>query len=211
MIRDVLRMGDPRLLERSREVAGCRIAGDRSAARRHARHDARAERRRPRRAADRRAAARRDLRRRAQSALSRCRAGAVHRAHQSGADAAVRRDGGGLGRVPVGARAARRRAAPRAAALRGTSTRPASRSSATSTGSTRASCSTSATTSTASSIRCAMRDFTRFGFTDVLFPGACRLAARLKRRARISRNTVSDPHFPAPDFHAAASCTLSCS
>ena len=67
VIRDILRMGDPRLLERSREVERLRHARTRGAARRHARHDARARRRRPRRAADRRAAARRDLRRRAQS------------------------------------------------------------------------------------------------------------------------------------------------
>ncbi len=49
--------------------------------------------------------ARGHLRIRAQRALSRCRAGALHRAGQSGADAAVRRDRGGLGRMPVGARA----------------------------------------------------------------------------------------------------------
>ena len=86
MIRDVLRMGDPRLLRAVARSRRLRHAGARGAARRHARHDARAERRGPRRAADRRAAARRHLRRRAQSALSRCRAGALHRARQPGAD-----------------------------------------------------------------------------------------------------------------------------
>ena len=65
---------------------------------------------------------------------------------------------------------ARRRAALHAAALRGLRSARARRSRARSTASTRASCSTSATTWTASSIRCAMRDFARFGFTDVLFP-----------------------------------------
>ena len=100
-------------------VAALRHARARRAARGPARHDGGAERRRARGAADRRAAAGRDLRRRAQPALSRRRAGALHRARQSGADAAVRRDGGGLGGLPVGARAARRRAALHAAALRG--------------------------------------------------------------------------------------------
>ena len=86
----------------------------------------------------------------------------------------VRRDGGGLGRLPVGAGPARRRAALSRA------------------------CATAASTRTATSIErevdgfharvvqhecdhldgilypMRMRDFTRFGFTDVLFPGIAR-------------------------------------
>ena len=54
-----------------------------------------------------------------QPALSRCRGGARHRAHQSGPHAARRRGGGGLGRLPVRARHARLGAALHAAALRG--------------------------------------------------------------------------------------------
>ena len=90
MIRDILRMGDPRLLERSQRGRALRHAELAALLAGHARHDGRARRRRPRRAADRRAAARRDLRRRAQPALSRRRAGAVHRARQSRPDAARR-------------------------------------------------------------------------------------------------------------------------
>ena len=99
MIRDILRMGDPRLLQPVGAGRALRHARARGAARRPARHDGGEERRRPRRAADRRAAAGRDLRRRGESALSGRRAGAVHRARQSGADAAVRRRSRKTGRA----------------------------------------------------------------------------------------------------------------
>ena len=105
MIRDVLRMGDPRLLEKARPVEAfdtpelhALLADMRDTM-------AAPQRRRARRAADRRRAAGGDLRRARQPALSRCRGGARHGAHQSGAGADRRRDGGRLGRLPVGARA----------------------------------------------------------------------------------------------------------
>ena len=93
----------------------------------HARHHGASERRRPRRAADRRAAARGDLRREIQPALSRHRRRAGHGADQPGADAALRRDGGGLGRLPVGAGDARLGAALAAACATRVSTSTASR------------------------------------------------------------------------------------
>jgi peptide deformylase len=80
---------------------------------------------------------------------------------------------GGLGRLPLSARHARLGAALEAASTTPATTRAAAASSAASTAFTRAWCSTNATTSTAFFIRCAMRDFRRFGFTDVLnLPGA---------------------------------------
>ena len=63
MIREVLRMGDPQLLQRSTPVDAFGTPELAGAAPGHARHDGGAERRRPRRAADRRAAAGRHLRR----------------------------------------------------------------------------------------------------------------------------------------------------
>ena len=155
MIRDVLRMGDPRLLERSRDVADVRRAGARSAARGHARHDARAERRGPRRAADRRA-------------LRVVIFGVERNPRYPDAEPVPYTElinpvltplsdemEDGLGRVPVGARAcAASCRATRALRYEG-SIRRASRSSARSTAFTRASSSTNATISTASSIRCA--------------------------------------------------------
>ena len=113
-------MGDPRLL---RAVARRRARSDTpelDALLEDMRDTMRAQNGRgPRRAADRRRPARRHLRCRAQSALSRCRVGALHRARQPRADAALRRDRGRLGGVPVGAGLARRRTSVHAAALRG--------------------------------------------------------------------------------------------
>ena len=64
-------------------------------------------------------AARRDLRRAEESALSRRRGSAVHGAREPEDPAAHARGRGGLGRVPLGARHARRGAALHAAALHG--------------------------------------------------------------------------------------------
>ena len=101
----------------ARRGGAVRHAGAARAAAGHARHHGGAERRRPGGAADRRAAARGDLRRGAQSALSGCRAGALHGADQPGDHAPGRGDGGGLGRLPERAGHARPGAALRAAAL----------------------------------------------------------------------------------------------
>ena len=171
MIRDILRMGDPRLLERVDARSSASARRELAALLADMRDTMRgARRRRTRRAADRRAAARGHLRRRAQPALSRRRAGAVHRARQSGADAARRRRGGGLGRLPVGARLPRRRAALHAAALRGLRPAGQARSRARSTASTRASCSTRCDHLDGILYPQRIRDMRKFGFTDVLFP-----------------------------------------
>ena len=79
MIREVLRMGDPRLLERSQPVEAFGTPRAARADRRHARHHGAPERRRTRRAADRRAAARGDLRGQAQPALPGRRGSPRHR------------------------------------------------------------------------------------------------------------------------------------
>ena len=182
MIREVLRMGDPRLLQRSAPVDAfgtpeldALLAGP-------ARHDGGAERRRARGAADRRAAAGRHLRRRAQPALSGRRARALHRARQSGADAAV-------------ARAWRRtgRAACRCPGLRGVVPRfrhlryegfdprgqPIRRE-------------VTGFHARVVQHECdhllgilypmRMRDLSRFGFTDILFPDSAAGAERVSRR-----------------------------
>ncbi len=83
MIRPILRMGDPRLLQVSVPVTQFDYAAARRAAGRHVRDDACGRWRRPGRAADRRAAAGGDLRFRAQRALSGCAADAADGAHQS--------------------------------------------------------------------------------------------------------------------------------
>ena len=148
-----------------------RHARARGAARRHARHDARAQRRRARRAADRRAVARRHLRRGVQSALSRRRAGAVHGARQSRADAARPRRWRTAGKAACRCPGLRG-VVPRYTRLRYEGFDPAGQADSprASTASTRASCSTSATISTASCIRCGCGTFA-IRLHDVLFPG----------------------------------------
>ena len=99
MIRDMLRMGDPRLLQRVGAGRALRHARAGRAARRHARHDG---------GHDGAGLAAPQIGVRLQvvifgvernAALSRRRAGAVHRARQSGADAAVGRDWRRTGRA----------------------------------------------------------------------------------------------------------------
>ena len=149
----------------------------RRAPRRHARHDARAERRRPRGAADRRAAAGRDLRRRAQPALSGRRAGPVHRARQPGARRRSatrwRRAGKGCLSVP-----GLRGVVPRYTTTRATTgfDPQGSRSAARSTGFHARVVQHECDHLTGILYPMRMRDFSRFGYTDVLFPDARRAA-----------------------------------
>ena len=105
MIRDILRMGDPRLLERSREVAVVPSP---------ALTELLADMRDTMRAADGAGLAAPQIGVplrvvifgiEQQPALSRGGAGALHRARQPGADAARAGHGGRLGGLPVGARA----------------------------------------------------------------------------------------------------------
>ena len=122
-VREILKMGDPRLLRVAQPVTAVRQRRTASADHRHAGHHARGQRRRSGGAADRRRPATGDFRHRSgQSALSRCAADAAHGADQSGdhaagARAGVPAAGGRLGRLPVGAGPARDRAAPCPAAV----------------------------------------------------------------------------------------------
>ena len=86
-------------------------------------------------------------------------------------DAARRRDGGGLGRLPVGARDARPGAALHAAALPGL--RPARQADRPrpSRASTPASCSTRCDHLDGILYPMRIRDLRKFGFTEALFPG----------------------------------------
>ena len=203
MIRDVLRMGDPRLLQPSAPVDAFGTAE----------LDALLADLRDTMAAQNGAGlaapqigvppAGRDLRRRAQSALSGCRAGALHRARQPGADAAFRRDGGGLGRLPVGAGAARRRAAATRACATKASIRTAGRSAATSTGFHARVVQHECDHLLGILYPMRMRDFRSFGFTDILFPEAplprsdgWREAAR-QRAASAARHAPATPSLQA--------------
>ena len=209
MIRDVLRMGDPRLLERSREVAGRPCAGDRGAACRHARHDARAERRRPRCAADRRGVRvvifgvernprYPDVEPVPYTELINPVLTAFSDEMEDGWEGCLSVPGlrglvprhappalSGLDPAGRADRARRRRLsrARRAARVRPPRRHPVSDA-----------------RPRLHAVRLHRRAVSR----------ACRLARRLKRRARISRNT-SLTRISRARFHAAASCTLSCS
>ena len=107
----------------------------------------------------------------AEPALPRRAARAAHRAAQSGHHADRRRRGRGLGGLPVRARPARRGAALGDASATPASTRTATRSTARSRASMPAWCSTSATTCWASCTRCGCATSRKFGYTEVLFPG----------------------------------------
>ena len=145
-IREILKMGDPRLLRVAAPVSDFDIARAAGAGGGHVRHHARRQRRRPGGAADRRGPATGDLRLRAQRALPRGAAGAADGAGQPGDRTRGRRLGRWLGRLPVGAGAARRGAALCAHPLPRLRCQGASRSNARSTASTRAWCSMNATT-----------------------------------------------------------------
>ena len=175
MIRDVLRMGDPRLLERSRASTDSDCAGDRGAARRTC--ATRCARR----------TARASPRRRSACSLRVVIFGVDRNPRYPDAEPVPYTElinpvltplsdeieDGWEGCLSVPGYA-RRRTAPRAAALCGL--RPGGRADrARGQRFSRARRpARDATISTASSIRCASATSRRFGFTDVLFPGSCR-------------------------------------
>ena len=194
-------MGDPRLLA---EVASRSSSSTRRSCTQllagHAGHDGAAERRRPRRAADRRAAARGDLRRDSQPALSRCRGGAVHGAGQSEArrrsPTRSRRAGKAACRCPACAAWCR--------ATRSCATRASTRRQAASTAS------VEGFHARVVQHECdhldgilypmRMRDMTRFGFTEVLFPGqelprktSAMARTEFRKRGERVRSTRSRP------------------
>ena len=171
MIRDVLKMGDPRLLEKARAVEAFdtpelhALLADMRDTMAHLNGAGLAA---PQIGVGLRVVI---FGVASQPALSRCRGSAGHGADQSGARADRRRDERGLGRVPVGAADARPRAAPHAASLPGLRRARPARSTGRWRASTRVVVQHEVDHLDGILYPMRIRDLSKFGFIEALFPG----------------------------------------